>query len=113
MAAQLVNGDFKTQRMLSNKDIVLLLIGITKQFYKDPQSPWGPTAFVAVVGGDGSSFLGRGAGAASFVGGGGQRARSFPWEPAWELSGTDSAPRMAGPGEKGLNTQACPSPRQG
>lgn len=113
MAAQLVNRDFKTQRMLSNKDIVLLLIGITKQFHKDPQSHWSPAAFVAVVEGDGSSFLGRSAGAASLMGGDGQRARSFPWEPAWELSGTGSAPRRAGPGEKGLNTQACPSPRQG
>lgn len=30
-----------------------------------------------------------------------------------ELSGTGSAPRSAALGEKGLNTQACPSPRQG
>lgn len=50
--------------MLSNEDIVLLLTGITKQFQKDAQSHWSPTAFVAVVEGDGSSFLGRDAGAA-------------------------------------------------
>lgn len=73
MAAQLVNRDFKTQRMLSNEDIVLLLIGITKQFH-NTQSHWSPTAFVAVVGGDGSSFLGGGAGAAGVVVGRGQGA---------------------------------------
>lgn len=74
MAAHLVNRDFKIQRMLSNEDIVLLLIGITKQFHKDPQSPWSPTAFVAVLEGVGSSFLGRGAGAAWVVMGRGQGA---------------------------------------
>lgn len=61
--------------MLSNEAIVLLLMRITKQFHKDPQSHWSPTAFVAVVEGDGSSFLWRGAGAV--WGGDGQRAGNF------------------------------------
>lgn len=111
MAAQLVNRDFKTQRILSNEDtVLLLLIGTTKQFHKDPQSHWSPTAFVAVVEGDGTSFLGRDAGAVWVVMGRGQGAS--PWEPVRELSGAGSAPRNDSLGEKGLNTQACPSPRQ-
>lgn len=108
MAAHLVNRDFKTQRMLSNEDSVLMLTGITKQVHKDPQSHWSPSAFVAVV--EGFWFLGRGAGAAWVVMG---RGQELPLAACLELSGTGNAPGRAVLGENGLNTQACPSPRQG